>query len=197
MSNIKYRIKFLYKIAQAVPASPATPTSPEAPASPKAPEAAKATTITLGEPPAFSASSRYNLRNGFPANVIAIIDKLCNYLNRAMYFASNGKYNMEKSYQQGFKSDATDIPSQNVELRHIIGFTKEVFDTLLNKGTAYTTLVNKENFLDKISTLLNSQHLNNLSRINPAGPLASKLADPKTFIISLLNNELKPLAPQK
>ncbi len=194
MSNTKLRMKFLFKLAQEVPTAPEAPSAPTAPEAPGAP---KASALTLGEPAGFSASSRYNLRNGFATNVISVIDKLCNYLNRAMHFASNGKYNMEKSYQQGFKSDATDIPSQNVELKHIIGFAKQVFDTLLNKGTAYTTAVNNKDFLEKIDVLVNSQHLNNLSRINPAGPLAAKLADPKTFIIGLLNNELKPLAPAK
>ena len=152
----------------------------------------------LGTPPIFIASNKYpSLRKGFSNNAIAMIDKLSTVLNNALFYASNGEFYMDKLFQQNFNYSITDLPSSARDLRLLLLFVKNIFMQFYNNGVAYTQMLNKQQYEEKVNSLLKSPNLDSLSRLNPSSQLAVKLGvNLKTQIIEILNYMLT-IAPTK
>lgn len=153
-------------------------------------------TPNLGTPPSFSASSKYpSLRKAFDNASIETIDNLSKFINSSLFYASNGKYNILKLANDNFNYTASDIPSTAKDLRLLLLFAKDIYNTLYNRGIEYENKLNKNQYLNKINSLLESINLNNLSQINPSSQLAVKLGtNIKTEIIDTLNY-MKNIAP--
>ncbi len=147
----------------------------------------------LGTPPSFLASARYALILGFEQNAVFQIDKIVNYLNQALFYASGGKYNLNYLAQNNFNIT---VPTSDREVRLLLGFSKDLYTWLLNNGAPYKEKLNKEAFEYRINKLLSTYSLNNLSQVNVTGPLASKLGNIKVELINSLNL-LKKFAPSK
>lgn len=153
-------------------------------------------TPNLGMPPPFSAPNKYpSLRQAFDNPSIEAIDNLSDLINSSLYYASNGKYNMAKLFNENFNYTASDIPPTAKDLKLLLLFAKDIFNKLYNRGIEYKNKLKNEQYLDKINSLLESVNLNNLSQINPSSQLAVKLgANIKTKIIDILNY-MKNIAP--
>ena len=198
MSYIKFRRKILNKLAQqaAQPAPTANPTPATAP-----PEPSSTLATAIGNPPTFSASSKYpSLYKAFSTEAVNLIDQFSSYLNRCIFYASGGQHSMEKLFQLGFNFSITSIPSNlkdAKDLKHLILFAQEVFRTLYNSGTAFNAQLNKADYLSKVNTLTQSSNLNVISASNPNGLLYMKMSgDVKTNLINLLK-KLLSIAPTK
>lgn len=144
----------------------------------------------IGTPPNFSASSKYpGLRKGFSPNAITIVDNLSSYMNKALFYASDGQYNMTKLSSNNFNFSPTMIPSTNRDLKNLLLFSKEIYSHIYNSGNNYESLLNAKDYKFKINTLLQSQNLTSLAQTNPTGQLAMKMGgNIKTDIINLLNS---------
>lgn len=177
---IKIRKKILEKLAQETTPGATQTTQPAA---------------ELGSPTAFSASSKYpSLRIGFNTpGAVNIIDTMSNYLNSVLFYASNGKFDMEKLFQQKFNFTGSETSDRNVRLLIMLG--KEIYDTIYNKGELYKEPLTKEEFIEKIKRLQNSQSINNLA--TTGSKLSSKMGgDVKMQLINYFTS-LVNAAPQK
>ena len=145
-------------------------------------------TPTVGTPSNFSASNLYpSLRKAFSSEAINVIDELSNYISKALFYASNGMYSLNKLYSINFNFSTTAIPPVNKDLRNLLLFSKELYTQIYNNGNQYTNKLKKDSFLSKIEILLQSQNLNNLSQTNLSGQLSIKMGgDVKVDIISYL-----------
>lgn len=196
MKSIILRRRILSKLAQqattsAESGSPATP----APTTPAAPPA------TAGSPPSFIASAKYpSLYKAFSIEAANIIDQFSSYLNKCIFYASNGQHSMEKLFQIGFNFSTTSIPSNlkdAKDLKHLMLFGQEVFKILYNSGNTYNAQLNKSEYLSKINPLIQSSNLNVISASNPNGELYMKMGgDIKTNLLNLLK-KLLSIAPTK
>lgn len=175
MIPFKIRKKILNKFAQAMPLD--TPS-----------EKFVNKNTNLGTPPSFTASDKYPaLRTAFNSNAISIINNLSSYLNQALFYASDGNYTMSKLFSINFNFSPTMIPNVNRDLKFLVLFAKEVYNTIYNAGNKYIDLLKKEEYVNKINNLLQSQNLNNLSQTNPTGQLSIKMGgNIKTDIINFL-----------
>jgi hypothetical protein len=157
------------------------------------------TSPVSGNLTAFVASSKYpSLKNAFQSSAITRINELSEYLNKVLFYSSTGSYDMNKLFQKSFNYSASDIPPYSKDLKYILLFCKDIYNIIYNSGLAYNNkFLDKETYLDKFNSLLKNQHLNNLSQVNPASELASKVsgntkADIKNYLQLLIN-----IAPTK
>lgn len=169
--NRKLRIKILEKMAQANPAP--------------APTGQPAQSPTLPPPPAFQASAIYpGIRSGFNVASVPIIDNLINLLNTAVHYASGGKVNFQVFRNENFNFDASQSPS--VDQKNLMNLSKKVYTTLLNNGNGFSQPLTGQQIADMTDRLLASQEYNNLSKVNPTGPLALKI--PGNLKTNIYNN---------
>lgn len=207
MIPIKLRKKIFFKLAQVstttAPAAPTAPASPAAPASPTTPDTSVAANeqmvnVNLGEPPDFNPTNLYpTLTKAFAPNALGVINRLSNYINDAIFYASNGQYSLKNFYNVNFNFSPTMIPSTNRNLNFLAMFAKEMYKELYNSNNAYTAPLNKELYSNKINALLQSQYLNNLSQVNPNSQLAKKMGgNVKIEVINILKL-LLGVAPTK
>jgi hypothetical protein len=152
----------------------------------------------LGAPPTFIASDKYPfLRKVFSNEAISSINQLSSFINNALFYASNGEYDMNKLFNIAFNYSASNIPTSARDLRLLLLFAKNIFTYFYNNGTPYQAAVNRQQYLEKIDQLLKSPNLENLARLNPSSQMAVKLGtNIKTKIVDTLNF-MKTIAPTK
>lgn len=122
-------------------------------------------TSVSGSPPTFSITIiSPNITQIFGTAAIPYINQLSQYLNQIIYYLSNGKYSLERMFRNISSIDTSSIIDQN--LKKLIEFSKQVFYNIFNV---------KDNLVQHIENLEQSQHLNSLSEINPSGQLATKI----------------------
>lgn len=146
----------------------------------------------------FLATSKfpYLLTSFKSSGAVDIINKLSDYLNKAVFYSSDGEMDMLMLINKKFIISASD-PSiaSNKDLKSLVLFSKDIYSTIFNNGVAFTEPVDKEKFLSIISTLRKSSALSSLSQTNPSSELGKKMGgDIKSNILSLINN-LAAVAP--
>lgn len=179
MLPIQKRKEFFYKLSQT--AMPPVPT-----------EQTVNQTPNIGPPPTFIASNIYpSLTKGFSSGAVTIINNLSTYINNALFYASAGEYSLPKLYNLNFNFSPTIIPDANRDLKNLTLFAKQIYSEIYNAGNAYSVPLKEKEFKDKITTLLGSFYLNNLSQVNPTSQLSIKMGgNIKTDIIDLLRSLL-------
>jgi hypothetical protein len=179
----KFRIKLLKALAQS-----------------NIPTTDKAANIVpnLGTPPNFNPTNKDSILKAFNTpGAYRVIEQMANELNKAMFYASTGQYNLQNAFQTGFTyTDATFSPASK-DLKAIVLFAKEFYIKIYNSGINYTSALTKKEYLDKINYLLNIQNLEKLSQVNPSSQLATKIGVNikekfKNFLTTLIT-----LAPTK
>jgi len=195
MIPLKLRMKILNKLAQTVPGAPASPASPTAPASPNAPTTPSSTqAATIPPPPAFQASGTWGwMRNVYNSNSAGLIDGLVDLLNKALHFASQGKFNWEK-LKNNFNVDASAAGGEDA--KNLLNLSKLVHKNYLNGGGAFPQKVTG-NQVAAWNTEL--QNVLNSIQLNPTGPVALKMGNPEDSILNILRDLARdnPLQPQQ
>jgi len=195
MIPLKLRMKMLSKLAQAVPGAPASPASPTAPTSPNAPTTPASTqAATIPPPPAFQASAVWGwMGNVYNSNSVGTIDGLAGLLNKALHFASQGKFNWEK-LRNNFNVDAS--AAGGTDAMYLLNLSKLVHKNYLNSGNAFPQKVTGNQIAVWNTELQNAL---NTIQLNPTGPVAQKLGDLKNIIPNILRElaRYNPLQPQQ
>lgn len=112
-------------------------------------------------PPDFSVISYYNtIVVGFGSQNAAIINKLFDLINSALFYISNGKYDLQwmKSQNFNFGTSAISLP----ELRNLMNFTKIIFYYLLNNGQQFKNKLTNEAIQYRVDKVLSSNELKSL-----------------------------------
>lgn len=201
MLPLKLRMKILSKLAQTVPgspASPASPASPTAPTSPNAPTTPSSTqAATIPPPPAFQASGAWGwMGNVYNSNSVGFIDSLVDLLNKALHYASSGKFNWQ-ILRNNFNVDASAAGS--VDAKNLLNLSKLVHQTYLNGGNAFPQKVTGTQIATWNTSVSQSQAFLNLSQLNPTGLVAQKIGNPKDSILNILRElaRYNPVQPQQ
>jgi len=200
MLPLKLRLKILNKLAQTVPGAPASPASPTSPTSPNAPtEPTSTTAAVISPPPSFQASGAWGWIGAsglYNSNSVVLIDKLTNLLNQALHYASNGKFNWQ-ILRNNFNVDASAAGGKDAI--NLLNLSKLVHQTYLNGGNAFPQKVTGDQVVAWNTALSQSQPFLALSQLNPTGPLALKMGNPKEDILNILRDlaRYNPLQPQQ
>lgn len=158
MNHIKIRQKILQKISQTA-------------ASPAAIEAL----------PPFEASAAFpNIMKLFAG--FTYINQLINQLHIALHYDTGGKVNFKTMKDAQFNINADQYPSP--DQKNLINLSKKIYQNLLNINA---NKLSKDQIDSIINNLIISPEVNNLSSINPAGPIGQKISgNLKTNIIEFL-----------
>lgn len=169
MNDRLARTRLLKRIAQAQGAAPPV-----------------ANTAAPAPPPPFQASSAYpGIRNGFNSASIALIDQLCNILNTALQYASNGKANFQIFRNNNFNFDTSG--AADADQKNLMIFSQLLYRTLLNSGNPFPQLLNGAQIQNMVQRLSNLPALASLSQTNPTGIIAQKIpGNLKTNILTQL-----------
>jgi hypothetical protein len=189
MLNSKLRMRFLKKIAQLSDSTTETETEETTPEN----ETVKDKLESVNPPESFIISQKNtSLRIAFPAPIVALIDSLSDNLNTFLHYISLGKYNM-KTLLTSPSTEATDIASR--DFRTLFVFSKKFFE-IMNKK--YSKPLDKEEYLNLISSLREDSNLNNFSTATIAPEIMSKIqvSNMKSFIIGILDT-LKNMSPSQ
>lgn len=140
-----------------------------------------------GTPPSFIATNYYpSIIAAFSPRNSIIINELCNTINKALYYTSNGKIHLSWMKSVNFNFDTSNVPS--VDLKNLMEFSRQIYYTLLtNNGEIDNKQLTQEEIYNRLLPLKHSLYLNNLSSTNPMGQLASKIGG---NIKTLINNYL-------
>jgi hypothetical protein len=165
MSLSKIRLKMLEKIAQAQgeQANPGV-TQTNVPAT--------SNNTQVQPDPSPPASDLYDIRGGYDAARVGIINGLIRQLSVAVNVATSGKYNLQILKNQNFTFDPSEFTS--TDQKNLMLLFQKVYKTLLNNGQEFTAPVNAAQLTNMINYLLQSPELANLSQVNPTGQLAQK-----------------------
>lgn len=195
MIPLKLRIKMLSKLAQAVPGSPASPASPTSPTAPNAPTTPESTqAATIPPPPVFQASGAWGwMGNVYNSNSVGLIDSLADLLNKSLHYASNGKFNWEK-LRNNFNVDASAAGGEDA--KNLLNLSKLVHKSYLNSGNAFPQKVTGNQIAVWNAEL---QGVLNSIQLNPTGPVAQKMGNPKDSILNILRDlaRYNPVQPQQ
>lgn len=198
MIPLKLRRKLLNKLAQAVPGAPASPTAPTSPTAPNAPTTpASTTSATIPPPPDFQASSAWGwMGEKYNAASVGFINSLVTLLNKALHYASQGKFNWQ-ILRNNFDVDAS--AAGGTDAKNILNLSKLVHDTYLNKGNAFPQKVTGTQIAAWNTAISQSQSFLNLSQLNPTGTIAQKMGNPKDAILNILRDlaRYNPVQPQQ
>lgn len=158
--NRKLRLKFLNKIAQT--ATPSVPTEQVAASKPIQPA------------PAISASDAYpNVRTGYTAAQMDVINSLVSKLNVATHIATGGTYNLQVLKNKAFTYDPSEF--QSPDQKNLVNFFNKVFHGILNAGNAFPAPLNNQQLSAIVTPLIQAPELKNLSQVNPTGQIAQKI----------------------
>lgn len=138
-------------------------------------DAVNKTKSVAGSPPTFLAASAYpSLIIGFTAKNVPWINGLSSVLNNALYYSSNGQFNLSIMKNNNFTTDTSQIPSE--DLKKIANFCKVIYQYLYtDNGKIFTQPLTTQQIADKINFLDNHQSLNNLPMSMSSGQLTTKL----------------------
>lgn len=198
MIPLKLRRRLLNKLAQAVPGAPASPTAPTSPTAPNAPtEPSSTTAATIPPPPSFQASGAWGwMGNVYNSASVGFIDSLADLLNKALHYASQGKFNWQ-ILRNNFNVDAS--AAGGVDAKNLLNLSKLVYETFLNGGNAFPQKVTGAQIAAWNTAVSQSQSFLNLSQLNPTGPVAQKMGNPKDTILNILRElgRYNPVQPQQ
>jgi hypothetical protein len=201
MLPLKLRLKMLNKLAQAVPGSPASPASPSSPASPASPSSPSSptsptqpgstTTAPLPPPPAFNPISGpwAWIPNGYNGSSVGELSAILNAINGALYFASSGKYSLQKNQSNLGGLDPSGGGS--TDSKNLILLSQLLFRTFLNNGQPFKPT--PAQIANWVTQAKNSQPLSQLSQLNPTGPAGEYLRLGSSFR-EFMNKHLDLLA---
>lgn len=189
MSLAKTRLRILQRMAQAQgdTANPQPDTPGTIPAT--------SNNIIVPPDPSPPASQLYPLRNGFDSARVGVLDSLVKQLSVASNVATNGKYNLQSLKNQNFEFDPSEFGS--MDQKNLLVLFYKVFQTLLNRGQAFTQPVSAAQLTTWINYLSGSPELAALSQINPSGQVAQKSPISGNFrnIITEQLARLRPTTP--
>lgn len=159
--DINKRIYFLKKIAQEA-ATQTTTTQTTTP-----PTETVETIVPVSSPPtSFNASTTYpNIDKAFGTNNKIFIDTVCNMLNNALHYTSNGKINLNILRQNTFNYTGPKTGFDPVLISQLIDISKLVYLNLLtNNGQVFepSENLNIAEKNQKINNIINSQSLTNM-----------------------------------
>ena len=167
----KFRLRLLKKISQVTD------------------ETEEVTKEVEGAPDSFSPLSFYpSMAKGFSPQNLNFIKEICDTVNEAMYYLSDGKRDLTLLRSNNFNITTSE---PDIMVRNLIAFAKQLYNILFinskNQNKQYTKLLEKEELQDKIDLLKNSPVLVSLPSTNPP-QLKSKFSSPiKTIILNHLN----------
>jgi hypothetical protein len=177
MISKKLRRKFLQKISQTT-----TPTT------------TGTTPTTISSPPSFTASSVYpGISTGYNSGSLTIINNFVSLLNTALHYASNGQVNFQTLRNDNFNFDPSGATS--VDQRNLMGIAARVYRSFLNSGQRFTKPLIGEQIAKMADLITFSPEFNNLSQVNPTGPLATKLQGNIKSLITNYMTYLKTTNP--
>jgi len=142
-----------------------------------------------GTPDSFSPLSFYpSMAKGFSPQNLNFIKEICDTVNEAMYYLSDGKRDLTLLRSNNFNITTSE---PDIMVRNLIGFGKALYNTLFinskSQDKQYKELLESEELKDKIDSLKSNFLLNNLPSTNPP-KLKSKFSSPiKTIILNHLN----------
>ena len=131
--HINKRIFYLKKIAQE-----ANATDPTATTTPTA--ETKTAIVPISSPPtAFNSSTTYpNIDKAFGTNNKIFIDTVCNMINNALHYTSNGKINLNILRQNTFNYTGPKTGFDPVFITQLIAISELIYYNLLtNNGQVY------------------------------------------------------------
>lgn len=142
------------------------------------------TTFTLAPPPTIPGDIFAHLNEGYNGGTTALLSGLINYLNTALYYASQGKDSIQR-----ISTNSMDLSGATPDHRNIGMIAKKVFDTFLNKKNPFPKKVLGTVIKQWADTILTMPEYNNLTQIRPTGMIATKLqGNLKTIILDYLNS---------
>lgn len=172
----KFRLKILNKLAQTVPGSPASPASPASPTSPNSPttptQPSSTANTPLPTPPPFNPISGpwAWLTNAYNAPSVGELAAILDKINGALYFASDGKYSLQKNQNN---LNGLDSSGGSPDTKNLILMSQLLLRTFLNNGQPFKpTAVQIDNWVIQNK---NSQPLSQLAQLNISGPAAQYL----------------------
>ena len=135
-----------------------------------------------------------NIRTGFNAAQVIIIDSLVNKLNVALHMATGGAYNLQILKNKSWIFDPSSFPSP--DQKNLILFFAKVYHGLLNNGNAFKQPLAMPELTVIVNNLVQAVELKNLSQINPIGPIAQKISanlrgDIKNDLARLISGPVK------
>lgn len=161
---------------------------------PAIPTEQAATSKTIPTPPTFIMTDIYpGIRKNFNLPSIQIINTFMSLLNTALQYASAGTVNLQVFRNSNFNLDASGAPS--VDQRNLMNLTKLAFNILLNKGDAIAQPLTGQQVTDLADRILSSQFYQDLSKVQPTGPLANKIQGNLKTIIQTFMMQLKSINP--
>jgi hypothetical protein len=172
----KLRKEILTKLAQTTPAAPTTPNK------------------VIPAPPSFIASNVFpSLTSGYNPASIIIINNLMSLLNTALQYASGGSVNLQTFRNNNFNVDPGSAPSP--DQKNLTILAKMAYNLFLNKGNPFGKLLAGKQISIFVDQILASPAFQNLSQINPTGPLATKIQGNLKTIIQDNLTHLKNINP--
>ncbi len=114
-----------------------------------------------------------NLGSGYNPGTIPLLIDLVEQLNAAIHYASRGKDSFQELVNNSFNLDISRTFA--VDQKNINILSKKVFETFLNRKNSFSSKIPAAQIHDWCSGLTSSSEFSNLSQVNPASPLASKL----------------------
>lgn len=183
MLPLKFRLKMLNKLAQAVPTAPASPASPTSPTAPTTPSSDTAKAVQ--PPPSFNIASGpwAWVTRSYNAPTVGYLNTIFGMLNTLMHYSTNGEHNMVKNQNNLASVDASGAKS--VDGKNAILLAQLFYKYFLNNGQPFRPHAAQINYW--ANTISNSQPLLNLSKLNPTGPAAQQMRLNDTFRQSILN----------
>lgn len=165
MTPNSFRRKVLQKIAQTQP-NQATEVTP-----------------TLPPPTAVPGDVYTQLNQGFNGATVNTIKSITNYLNAALYYASQGKDSIQK-----ISNNNSDLSGASPEHKNIGTIAKKVYETFLNKKNPFPKKIVPAMIHTWCNNIINSAEYNNLSQIKTTSVLATKLpGNLKSIILDNIN----------
>lgn len=124
-------------------------------------------------------SLKPDLLVGYPHSSTQI-SSLCNDINTAIFYESNGKQDFTKMYRARFETDTSS--AANLNLKKLLDLSKQVYQYIFKNNLPFTRAFTAKEASDSIAFLENSSILNSIPTTNSGSQLATKLGDVKAKI---------------
>lgn len=203
MLPLKFRLKILNKLAQAVPGAPGAPASPASPASPTSPASTTNPTSTtaavIPPPPAFTASGAWGwMGNVYNSASVGFINSLVSTLNTALHYASQGQHNWQTLKNNSFNVDSSG--EKSVDSKNLLNLSRLIYTSYLNGGNQFPQKVTGDQVATWNNAVMQAQSYLNLSQLSPTGAIAQKMpGNLKDNIANTLRQlaQYNPVQPQQ
>lgn len=138
-----------------------------------------------GSPPPLNILSLSpTLQTAYKPNIIPYINSICQLLNIALFYSSNGKENFTSLYKKNFNFQPT---THTVELKKIVDFSTLIYQQLFKNNNQFKSQLPIEQVNYVFSLLENNQALLSLPQTNLSSPMGTRLGgDLKTLIRNIL-----------